>query len=177
MIDETPEAPSLPTTPEQAFDQAQQGYTLFGAPLHSYSDSRRIAAQSLGFRWAARTQEMLDQMRSLGIYDGGQRDTLLLLWLCSIPNASELTPDDLKSAAQRGERPWTVQRAQLIPAAAEEAMMAWGAQQELIDLQGERFAEAFKVFLAIVLGVAVSEFDVQAPAGAAPEKDAPDPNA
>jgi len=160
----------VPETATQAFNAAQVGYTLLGAPLFKWSDSRRIAAQSMGLRWENRDESLLDQLRAGVLYDGALRDTLIVCWVCSLPNASEQTETQAKTGG------WTVQRAGQSRTAADEEMVRWAAKKDLIDTGGAAFAEAYRTFLAIVLGVAVSEFDL-ADTGGSAEPGTPSPNA
>jgi hypothetical protein len=169
MIDEIPVEP----TPEAAaYLDEKAGASLFEKVLEPWSPSRVVAANAMGLVWPM-PPEAADQLRTNGIFAGALSLTIIVCWLRSIPNASEQD----KEATMRRE--WNVQRANQAPRAAFEAATAWGAERKITDLTDDDaapFLQAYKVALATLLNVSVSEFNVQAPPNTKPEAGGAPPN-
>jgi len=182
MIDEQPET-LIPTTAAAAFLEVKAGHELFGIALQPWSASRVVAANSMGLVWPL-PPEAADQLRSNGLYAGSLRDTIILTWLRTILNASEQTKEAFATQHPKASSAeltaflaaWNVQRATRSPREAFDAAIAWAEEQHLTDLAGAPFAEAYRLTLATLLGVSVSEFEVEAPAGSKAEDGAPAPN-
>lgn len=181
-IDDGNDTP-LPTTPAQAFEQAKQGMALFGVDLFDWSPTRIIAADSMGLIWPP-SPAAAAQIRENELYSGAMRDTIILCWLRSLPNASEQTLEACKAArpgASAAEREqylegWNVQRATRAPGEAYEAAVAWAAEKKITE-KGAEFASAYKVAMATLFGLSLSAFEVE-PVGGKPEPETggPDPN-
>lgn len=159
-------APQEMEEAEHAYQAAAVGFTLFSEPLAPYSYTRKFAAQSLGMLYPLIGEEGAAQLERTGVYAGALKDAAILLWLCTLKDASDLTRDDLRA----GE--WTPARASIKPAEALAVAMEWADNQRLTDMSGARFAEAWQVFTAISMGVAASEFVLEVPGAPTPPEDA-----
>lgn len=161
---------------ERAFINAKAGFSLFGNPLHAYSASRRVAAQSMGMLYPYIGEGAGDQFEKTGAYAGMLKDILILLWLCTLPDASEMTKEEV-----RDPQAWNPSRAVANSARALDAAITWGEEQGLMEMNGEKYNEAAQVFIAMVTGVQASEFklNVVAPEGesSAEDEDPESPNA
>lgn len=164
MIDDT----TLSPTPD-AFVQAAAPLTFATAPLHAYTRRRYQAAQAMGLLYPDIGDENLERLRAGKLYAGQVRDVTIVLWLCSIPQATDATPDEIKMGG------FTVELAILKPLRAWEAALAWSEEHGLCDPQDARFREAMALFSRLVLPVEDSRFEV-AIDGAKPGG-APDPKA
>lgn len=157
MIDEVSEQTlPLPASAEQAYDQAKAGMELGGVALQPWSPARVVAANSIGLVWPL-PPEAMDQLQTTGIHAGAMVNAIVVCWLRLIPNASEQT----KESVSRGE--WNVQRATRAPREAFEAALQWAAENKITDVTSNEFAHAYRVALATLLGVSLSEFEVEAP--------------
>ena len=76
------------TPEESSFINAKRGFELFGAALAPYSASRKVAAQTMGMQWPFIGEAALAQLQATNMYPGAIRDTAILLWLCTLPDAS-----------------------------------------------------------------------------------------
>jgi hypothetical protein len=139
---------------EAAFIAAKAGYELFGEPLKPYSPSRKLAAQTMGCMFPAIGDEAQAHLERTGVYPGVVKDALIVLWLCTLKDAGDLSAEDVKAGA------WTPARAMLKPADALNAAIEWAERTEIIDLSTKRTFEALTVFLAIVTAVEASQFTV-----------------
>lgn len=143
-----------PTTSDEAFLQAKAGFTFKGEPLLPYSASRKVAAQSMGLLFPFVPDA--EEAQETGVYQGMLADVIIVIWLCSLKNASEQTRDEVKA----GE--WNPSKALSKPQAAMEAAMEWAEKTGLADMNSETFLEAYKTFMAILTGISLSEFEVDA---------------
>lgn len=146
MSDETPpiESPEV-----AAFNEAAAGFEAAGIELYARSMTRRVAADAMGFRWGYVPED--DGMLKRGKYSGALADTCLMLWLLTIPNASESKPGDR----------WTVQRATRNPDAANDAALEWAESIGIKDGECDAFHQAFNVMARIMTGEAVSRFKIE----------------
>lgn len=164
----TEETPSI--TPEsEAYAKAKAGFELFGNPLAKYSLSRKAAADSMGLRYGYVPED--DPMIGTGKYSGALRDTIIALWLCSIPNASEQTAEQIRA------KEWSVQRADRKPEDAYQAAQEWAEANGIDDTAGERFIEAYGVFLSIMSGEGKSRFAVTTTGAGPTHEETESPNA
>jgi len=136
---------------ETAFINAKRGFELFGAPLNAYSVSKKVAAQAMGMAWPFIGEAALATLQATNLYPGALRDTVILLWLCTLPDAS--------TALARGV--WTPSRALGKPDDARDAALEWADKSGITDTASEKFAEAFQVFFAIVSGVDAASFRIE----------------
>ena len=139
------------TPEEKAFTDARRGFELFGSPLAGYSASRKVAAQAMGMQWPFIGEAAMAQLQATNMYPGALRDTALVLWLCTLPDAS--------TALARGV--WTPSRALGKPDDARDAALEWADKCGITDTSGPKFAEAFQVFFAIVTGADASQFRIE----------------
>lgn len=162
-IDDLPDSsPALPATAEEAYLQAKAGNALFGQELQAWSPSRIIAANAMGLVWPL-PETAMDQLANHGVYSGALRDTIILCWLRTLRNASEQDKDSVL----RGD--WTVQKALRAPHDAFEAATAWAHAHGMVAFSDDPespFGKAYKLALATLLGVSLSEFEVVTPPGA-----------
>lgn len=139
---------------EAAFVRAKAGFELFGNPLFKYSASRKVAAQAMGLLYPFVGEGGSRQIESTGLYPGCTKDTIIVLWLCSIKDTIDLSKEEVKARA------WSPSRAVISPPAALEAAMEWGEQVGICDSSDAKFLEAYQTFMAIVTGVEASKFRV-----------------
>lgn len=139
---------------EKAFKEAKAGYTLFGDPLAGYSPSRKVAAQTMGLLYPYVGEDGSAQMERTGLYPGVLKDTIIVLWLCTLKDPSQQTREDLRA----GE--WNPSRAFNSPREALEEAIRWGESKGIIETSSDRFQVAMQTFQAIVTGVTASEFTI-----------------
>jgi|APGre2960657404_1045060.scaffolds.fasta_scaffold40180_3 hypothetical protein len=139
------------TPEESSFINAKRGFELFGTPLAPYTASRKVAAQTMGMQWPFIGEAALAQLQATNMYPGAIRDTAILLWLCTLPDAS--------TALARGV--WTPSRALSKPDEARDAALEWADKCGITDSSGPKFGEAFQVFFGIVTGVDAAQFRIE----------------
>jgi len=147
------------THADEAFEQAAIGYEFQGKPLFAFSGSREVAAQRMGMRAPGLSEEDIETLRSGHFYKGQLQDVIILMWLCSTKNASELTADEVKAKA------WTVQRARNNPEQAYEAAEKWAASCGLTSMTGDAFAEASMTMFAMFRNISAAEFRLEIEGG------------
>lgn len=132
---------------------AKSGNEIFGIELRTYSASRKVAAQSMGLMFPVVGQEGMDQMKRTGLYPGALKDTVIILWLCSLKDHSDLTPEETKAGI------WTPSRALHSPATALEVAMAWADGFAFLD--GDRFETAMVKMMETVRPAQDAEFSAK----------------
>lgn len=145
-------------TAERAFTQAMAGFPLFGQILAPYGPSRKVAAQGMGMMYPYIGEAGQEQFNRTGLYAGAMKDTMILCWLCVLPDADKL-PGNLPQEDMA--KIWTPSRAIARPFEALDQAMAWGVEKGLIDVESKAFDEAYGVFMAIVGGISATEFAVK----------------
>lgn len=150
----TPEPAPEVEPEEEAFIGSKIGPTLFDEPLRAYSPSRRVAAQSMGCLYPFIGDDGAAQFERTGIYPGAVKDAAIVLWLCSLEDASEQTSAQVKGGA------WNPSKAMHRPEAALGAALEWAEELELITVGTERFSQAFGEFVKIVTAVEKSKFTI-----------------
>jgi len=140
---------------EKSFIEAKRGFELFGDPLHSYSASRKVAAQAMGMRWPFIGEDALAQFQATNMYPGALRDCAIVLWLCTIQDPSEQSLEAVKA------KEWNPSRALTKPDDARTAALEWADKAGITDTAGAKFSEAFQVFFAIVSGVDSATFKIE----------------
>lgn len=167
----TEETPSLETA-DEAYAKAKAGFELFDKPLYAYSFTRKSAANRMGLIYGyVDDDDPIHRASKKLRYSGDIGDTVKVLWLCSIPNASE------QSAEERKENGWTVQRAERKPDEAYAAAQEWAESHGITDGLSDQFWKAYAVFLDIILGNDKAVFSVAVDSvGPAMPTDAEDPN-
>lgn len=140
-------------SPEEAFVSAAAGSELFGAPLRKFSFSRKLAAQQMGCKAPALGGGDQESMRTTGLYPGGLNDAIIVLWLCTIKDPSELTVDEYRA----GE--FTPERAINQPVEANAKARAWAELHELENMASPQFFEAWKTFLTLMFQIEASAFE------------------
>ena len=148
--------------PDEAFIAATTGNALFGEPIRNFSFNRKIAAQAMGCQAPILSAEARDAMTRTGVYPGALNDTIIVLWLCTLKDNSELTTDDYKAGV------FTPERATNQPTQAIEQARAWAEAKKLDNIAGDEFFEAWKMFLHIMFGIDASVFEVEVEKGNAP---------
>lgn len=131
------------------------GDTLFSEPIRNYSFSRKIAAQAMGCQAPILPPESREAMLRSGMYPGAINDCLIVTWLCTLKDNSEMTADDYRADT------FTPERATNQPAKAMEKARAWSESHKLDNVAGPEFYEAWKKFLEIMFGVDASAFEVE----------------
>jgi hypothetical protein len=139
----------------EAFESAQMGYQLAGKPLEKWNRRREIAGQAMGMKAPGFTEEDLSAIAASRAYPGAMMDAIIFFFLLTRKDASELTVTDVRSGA------WSVQRCRLNPGPAYEAAERWAEEEGFADQQSEKWAEAYLTMLAILRGVAVTEFTIK----------------
>ena len=117
-----------PTPADTAFTNASNH--VFGdMELNPYSASRVVAAQALGLKYPNVSE--LEQFHKTGVYAGALQDTLIVLWLCAVPDKEVMRalrePDESLSKA-----------------------IEWGAQLKITDTSSEQWWKAYQKFIDIV---------------------------
>ncbi len=135
--------------PQQAI-LAKGGDSIFGIELRPYSASRVVAAQSMGLLFPIVGVEGMDQMKRSGTYPGMLKDTIIVIWLCALKDAIDLTKDEVKAQV------WTPTRATHSPATALEEAMRFAENYGF--LSGARFEEASVKMMQTVSAVRENEF-------------------
>ena len=156
---------------DQAFLGAVAGNTLGDEPLRPFSFSRKIAAQCMGCQAPMLSGAAREAMSNTGLYPGALNDTIIVLWLCTLKDASEITLEDFKSGA------FSPERAINQPAEAAEKARTWAELKGLGDVASEAFVEAWKKFLSIMFGIDASIFEVQVENDRMPSQEEPPPKA
>lgn len=160
----TEDTPAVETA-DEAFAKARKGFEVFGKPLYKYSMSRKVAADGMGLRFGFVPDD--DPMYATGKYSGALRDTIIFCWLCSTPNASEQTTEQIAA------KQWNVQRAQRRPDEAYAAAEQWADENGIDGIDSPRFGEAYGVFLDVMNGEGRSRFAVATTeSGPVPPQDA-----
>ena len=139
------------TPEEKAFIEAKRGFELFGTPLAPYTASRKVAAQTMGMQWPFIGEAALAQLQTTNMYPGALRDAAIVLWLCTLPDAS--------TALARGV--WTPSRALSKPDEARDAALEWADKEGVTDSSGAKFGEAFQVFFGVVTGADAGAFRIE----------------
>jgi hypothetical protein len=139
------------TPEESSFINAKRGFELFGAPLAPYSASRKVAATRMGMTWPFIGEAALAQLQATNMYPDAMFHSVIVLWLCTLPDAS--------TALARGV--WTPSRAVSKPDEARDAAIAWADSEGITDMSGPKFGEAFQVFFGIVTGVDAAQFRIE----------------
>lgn len=155
-LTESESEPEIPADPQEAadkaFSDAHAGFELFGKPLQPYSPTRKMAAQTMGLLYPYVGEAGAAQMERVNTYPGMLKDISILLWLCTLKDAKDLTRDDLRAGQ------FSPPRASVKPDDAFERATEWASEVGIIDMTGPKFKEASEVFMAIVQGMAASEF-------------------
>ena len=139
-------------TPEEtSFINAKRGFELFGEALKNYSASRKVAANAMGLGWPFIGEAALAQLQATNFYPGAIRDMVIVIWLCTLPDAS--------TALARGV--WTPSRALSKPDEARDAALEWADKCGITDSSGPKFGEAFQIFFAVVTGVDAAQFRIE----------------
>ena len=139
------------TPEEKSFIEGKRGFELFGEPLAPYSASRKVAAQAMGMQWPFIGEAALAQLQATNMYPGALRDAAILLWLCTLPDAS--------TALARGV--WTPSRALSKPDEARDAALEWADAAGITDTSGPKFSEAFQLYFGIVTGADAAAFRIE----------------
>lgn len=145
----------MPDENEDSFIAAKTGYELFGEPLRKYSASRSVAANSMGVLYPGIGEEGCAQFEKTNTYPGMLKDVIVTLWLCSIPDASELSVADIRAGA------WTPTRATGRPAEAFDAALEWATPKGITSLNSPEFQKASPIALAILLNIEAAKFYVE----------------
>jgi hypothetical protein len=148
-----------PQDPDAIFVQARGGFYLFEEKLRPYSASRKVAAQSMGLMYPYIGEEGAAQFASTGVYPGAMKDTIILLWLCSLPDDGH-------------GKTWTPSRALAKPAEAIRVALDWASDLELCTPGSSRFTEAFRVFVEITTAIEASRFSVSVDGATSSQEDA-----
>ncbi len=127
------------------------GFEFRGQPLRPYSPSRKVAAQTMGMIYPFVGRDGQAQMEATGMYPGAIKDVLIVLWLCSLPDAPEVAKDA-----------WSPSLALRRPVLAMDEAMEWAGA--LIDVGSAEWAEAFELFLKIVVPTEQAKFKSDASA-------------
>lgn len=160
-----------PYQPEEAFaaGQSHAGQTFAGQPLRAFSYSRKLAAQSMGCI-APGVIDFAEHMRSKGTYPGALSDTIIVTWLCTLRDNSEMDAEGIRA----GE--WTPERARNRPGDAQAAADKWAEANQIDNLFTGNGMEAWKFFLGVMFAIDASVFEVGTESnGAPPLEDSPPP--
>ncbi len=162
MSDETPSV-------ETAYNEAKAGFELGDISLYPYSFARKAAADAMGIRWGYVPED--DPMIKTGKYSGALGDAVKVLWLCTIPNASEQTAEQVRA------KEWSVQRAERKPEEAYAVAQQWAEGIGIASNDSEEFVKAYNVFLKIMSGERITQFRVTTDSPSPIHEEEPDPNA
>lgn len=132
------------------------------AELLPYSFSRKAAANAMGLRYGHLKPETVVQSDDFFRYNGDLGDTIKVLWIRTLPNASEIILPKTARLEERMEiaARWTVQKAERMPEEAYQAAQAWAQSIGIEDDKSEKFYEAYIVFLQTMTEEEQSNFAV-----------------
>lgn len=133
-------------TVEEVYEEEKMGRELFGLEAHGYSPSRKVAAQSMGLLHPFIGEEGEARVKVNGTYPGVLADVIIIGWLCSIPDSGGT---------------WTPAKAFRKPELAMEVAIAWATDQGIVDINSERFKEAFEFFVRTMNAVGESDFTIE----------------
>ncbi len=137
---------------QKAYESEKRGHILFGEELRPYSPSRKIAAQSMGMVFPFLSEAAADQHARTGSYAGQLKDVIIVLWLCTLKDPSDLTKKEVKAQV------WTPSRAGNKPELAMEVAMAWAVENGIIDTDKQPYRDAKLIWQAIIQNISASEF-------------------
>lgn len=123
--------------------------TFAGEPLHPMTKQREVVAADMGLRYGF----SVDYKPSYFL-----RDTIIVLWLCTIPAESE------KSGG------WSVDKCEMEPGLAVREALAWAARAG-VGIKTDRFMEGYQIFRAIMQELQASAGVPVMPSGTEPEPD------
>lgn len=112
------------------------GYNPFGEPLRPWTASREVAARAMGLKYPFIGDDGMKALESSGSYPQQLPDTIITLWVCTLPDAIDLTREEARA------KPWTPSRAFTNPVDAMEAAIAWADAQGFASLMSPKFPEA-----------------------------------
>jgi hypothetical protein len=112
--------------------------TLDDLELQPFTPERFVAAQAAGLKFPI-ARDAWPQDGTL--YAGELMDAVLVLWICTIPVASDKPGD------------WTVKRALRKPDQAMEAALTWGAEKGISVAQSPAFWKAIELYEGILVDV------------------------
>lgn len=125
------------------------GYHLGDIELVPYSPSRKVAAQTMGMKYPHIGDDGIAAIDAMRPYKGALLDTIIVLWLCTLPDSAE-------------GKAWTPSRAIRNAELALDAAMEWANDLKLNDMSIEgKFGEGYGLFMAIVSNVAAATFYAQ----------------
>lgn len=143
--------------------------------------SREAALNAMGIQYGYVPPEKLKKIEGIFRYDGDLGDTIKTLWMCSIPNKSEIMVPSNAAPQERRDilSAWSVQRAEKMPDEAYERAQEW-AQETLgiKDDKGKEFVDAYIHFLILMKKKDDANFivKVDGESGAPSHAEDPDPN-
>lgn len=129
---------------DAALATAQAGYFLDGERLRNYGFSRRNAANAMGLKYPLLPDDDDETAAKTGSYPGIFKDAVIVLWVCSIPDTSELTLLQVRAKA------WTPERAFAQPVSAMAAALEWAEPQPWSNNPSKEFFAAANTALKIV---------------------------
>lgn len=154
---------------DAAFHAAIEGYHLDDKPLRNYSRTRSRAARVMGLRYPFVGADGLAQFKETNFYPHALNDLTIVLWLCSIPDAYEISEAHRKKdqALISSLGAWSPEKAFSQPKEALDAAYEWGEENKLSDehVNSERFQKAFAMVLAIIDRTEASKFYVKIEGG------------
>lgn len=153
MIEETPPAFVELPAPAEGAD---------GIEYLPLSFSREAALNAMGIHYGMVPQSAIRTESGLFRYNGDMGDTIKTLWICTIPNASEVPQPKTAQERMDALTQWTVQRAEKMPDAAYEAAQKWAQDKlGLRDDKGEPFWNAYVRFLRMMAEKDGAKFEVK----------------
>lgn len=119
--------------PSDSFTESDK-HVLHGTKLYPWTPARMIAAQAMGLLFPDIGKEGWDQYRRTKLYSGAVRDTIIVLWLCTIDENA-------------------VDEADAAPQDAYKRAKAWATALGIHDRNKDAFWQAYAKFSAIVTEV------------------------
>lgn len=141
-----------------------QTFTLFGEPLRAYSYSREIAANAMGMLYPDIGKTGAAMFAKKFTYNGILKDLSIVLWLCSIADAS-----DIPQGNPDGQ--WSVDAAIQDPQKALSEAIQWAGDKGITQSDFEKCLEAKAVFISIVTKADAAKFTLVIPGAPANEAD------
>lgn len=143
------------------------GFEFLGEPLKPWTPSRKVAAQSMGMLYPFIGESGSKQLDAAGHYPGMTKDIVILLWLCTVKDAADLTRDEVRAKV------WTPSRALMNPSEAMLEAMAWAEINGVSDVYSKAYEEAVFIFPQIAAPPEAAQFKIEGSEPAPAQGDGP----
>lgn len=131
------------------------GHILFGEILRAWSASREVAGRAMGLKYPFIGEDGMKALESSGSYPQQLPDTIIALWVCTLPDATELSREEARA------KPWTPAKAFSNPGDAMEAAILWADGKGFASLMSPKFPEATETAANIINEYMAAKFVVE----------------